>query len=288
MQGGGRGGRREDSQRVAMTHLDSSAVQFWRGNSLSSRFFIILIFFPQYYKHSRMRSFTRQLNQYSFWKGRSTGFEEGEVSAAVMYNHPNFRRGRPDLLARITRRPIGEAPPSQPVNGPIGRFNGVSHRCFGPGVDMSASVGMSKNEYENSGSTSIQRGTKRTRHSECARQEVKGVLASKSCASNLTGMDVEVASAEPVEVSKGKSSCLLAARSPECTSNDTFIARSSNPACWHDAAADTEWVALSKDRDGSHRAHDESNNDEDEISLNEDPAMAEMCKAITESDLAYV
>ena len=50
---------------------------------------------PQYFRHGNYRSFVRQLNLYGFYKCRST--------KQVIYQHPNFLRGRPDLLRQITR-----------------------------------------------------------------------------------------------------------------------------------------------------------------------------------------
>ena len=50
-------------------------------------------FFAQYYKHNRMRSFLRQLNQYSFAKS--------PAADATTYSHPQFLRGRRDLLNQV-------------------------------------------------------------------------------------------------------------------------------------------------------------------------------------------
>lgn len=243
----------------------------------------------QYYKHRRMRSFTRQLNQYSFWKGRSTGFDKGEVSAAVMYNHPNFRRGRPDLLSRITRRPIGEAPPPAPAGEPIGRFNGVPHYSqIGGGVGSRVGAGIYNNKNNTCGSIDVQGGTKRTRQTENAHHEVEGPhTKSNSCAPDSTGTVDDVAWAQPVKCSKENSSRQDATPS-EGTSNDTSIQRVSNLACWHEAAADPKWAAFSNGNDGSRRVHDESIGDEEMVSLNEDLTMTEMCEAITKADVAYV
>lgn len=51
---------------------------------------------PQYFRHSNYRSFVRQLNLYEFRKDWNRKH--------VIYRHPNFIRGRPELLQFIERQ----------------------------------------------------------------------------------------------------------------------------------------------------------------------------------------
>jgi hypothetical protein len=61
---------------------------------------------PLYFKHKNIGSFKRQLHFYHFAK-LSTGQEEG------CYFHPDFQRGRPDLLPQVRRLVRLHAPSSQ-------------------------------------------------------------------------------------------------------------------------------------------------------------------------------
>lgn len=224
-----------------------------------------------------MRSFTRQLNQYSFWKGRSVSFNEGEDNAATMYNHPNFQRGRPELLAHITRRPIGEAPAPPPVKQSYGRLKGLSHRHFNAGVDC---IGM-------------QRGIKRTRLSDIACKKMGEYHAlSNAHALDSTGLDDNMEWAAPHKVSKAKSPHQRVSTS-KCNLHDTPTQRVGNLACWFEAIADPEWAAFSNGNGGSLRTLDEGRGQENTDSVtamaeHEDQTMAEMSKTVTKFDVTYV
>jgi len=225
-----------------------------------------------------MRSFTRQLNQYSFWKGRSGDFKGDEGYAAAMYNHPNFQRDRPELLARIMRRPIGEAPAPPPVKQSYGRLKGLSHRHYSAGVDC----------------IDMQRGIKRTRLSDIASKKMGEYHAlSNAHALDSTGLnDDDMEWAAPHEVSKANSPHQRVSSSKR-NLHDTPIQRVGNLACWFQAIADPEWAAFSNGNGGSLRTLDEFS---DKVNMDsvtamaehEDQAMAEMSKAVTKLDLTYV
>jgi len=235
-----------------------------------------------------MRSFTRQLNQYSFWKGHSVDYKEGKVVAAIVYNHPNFLSGRPDLLAHIMRRPVGESPAPPPVKQLHGRLGVVSHRHVDARVDFRVADGTSKNKIREVGSIGIRkRRSKCTRQSEVASQKIgEHHTSSRAYAQDSTGSDDEVTWAAPHKLLKGNSPS-------ECNLNDTPIKTSSDLACWYEVAADLEWTAFSNGNGGSLITLDEGSNENDTDSQyasteDEDPAMAEMCKAVSKSDVAYV
>ena len=56
---------------------------------------------PVYFKHSSMRSFTRQLNNYGFSRESELGSEA--TTNSVVFAHPSFREGQRHRLAEIKR-----------------------------------------------------------------------------------------------------------------------------------------------------------------------------------------
>lgn len=62
-------------------------------------------YIPEYFEHNKFQSFSRQLNFYGFKKlpTKIIRLEDTDVGKSVRFYNPFFKRGRPDLLYRISR-----------------------------------------------------------------------------------------------------------------------------------------------------------------------------------------
>ena len=64
----------------------------------------------KYFKSNKFNSFVRQLNFYGFRKSSREGYSEerSPSSRTWEFKHPQFLRGRKDLLVKIRRKQIGD------------------------------------------------------------------------------------------------------------------------------------------------------------------------------------
>lgn len=86
---------------ILIQNEEFSKVIFWGPNGKD---FVIKdvnkfeeIVLPRYFRHQKINSFIRQLNMYGFHKSRKD-------NAKSIFSHPNFLKGREDLLVTIKRK----------------------------------------------------------------------------------------------------------------------------------------------------------------------------------------
>jgi len=72
-------------------------------------------------KHSNFASFVRQLNKYSFHKVRHARLDGDDTpEQSWEFTHPHFRRGSPNLLAQVVRKPVPQRPHHHTSSSPEG------------------------------------------------------------------------------------------------------------------------------------------------------------------------
>ena len=73
------------------------------GVFINSKFLFESIVLPEYYDHSNMSSFRRQLNKYGFMIDQTSDLMK---RSQCEYKHPLFKKGRLDLLCRLRKKKI--------------------------------------------------------------------------------------------------------------------------------------------------------------------------------------
>ena len=105
---------------------------------------------PQYFKHNNFRSFVRQLNFYGFRKLRADANAGPAAQARWEFKHPNFRRGRHDLLVLIRR--------AEHYDHGVGLLDAGGDAL--PAPDNPLSLDLDEDANEDMGSSSLERKKK--------------------------------------------------------------------------------------------------------------------------------